>query len=99
MLFMIQVFRCLSYCFFLCAGIAAKNYSHVKYFKDRETYDVFYGILLRIVGIGVLSFAGLAQQLLVAFLRTVDPEAAEWFSDNWCGERGRLFMSCWLRGL
>ena len=92
MLFMIQVFRCLSYCFFLCAGIAAKNYSHVKYFKDRETYDVFYGILLRIVGIGVLSFAGLAQQLLVAFLRTVDPEAAEWFSDNWCGERGRYCL-------
>ncbi len=33
------------------------NYSHVEYFKDLETYDEFYGILLQVVEIGVLSFA------------------------------------------
>jgi hypothetical protein len=78
---------------FVCAGIATANYSHVQYFKDRETYDDFYGIMLRVVDIGVLSFADAVQSLLVKYLRLIDPPAAEWFRENWCGERG-LYCLC-----
>ncbi len=57
----------------LFARIAASNYSHVQYFKDRDTHDEFYGILLRVVRIGVLSFADTVQSLLVDYLCLIDP--------------------------
>ncbi len=50
-----------AYPIFLFAGIAAANYSHVQYFNDRVTYNEFYGIMLRVVGIAVLSFADTDQ--------------------------------------
>ncbi len=52
MRFIVDVIRCLSRILFV--GIAAKNYSHVQYFKDQATYDELYGILLRVVEIGVV---------------------------------------------
>ncbi len=74
---------------FASAGIAAVNYSHVQYFKKRKTYDDFYCKMLRVVKIGVLSLARAVQTLLVEYLCTIDPDAADWYRDNWCGERGR----------
>ncbi len=72
-------------CFYL-------NYSHVQYFKDQATYEEFFGILLRDVGIDVLSFAESVQKLLVDYLRRVDPPAANLYRDDWCGERGRYCL-------
>ena len=77
---------------FYPTGIAAANYSHVNYFQSRDLYDEFYGILLRIVKIAVASFAVSAQNLLIAYLEVIDPPAAVWYRDNWCGERGRYCL-------
>ncbi len=40
----------------------------------------------------MLSFDESAQKFLVDYFCTVDPGAAEWYSDNWCGERGRYCL-------
>ena len=48
--------------------------------------------MLRIVKIAVLTFATYAQDLLIAYLAKVDPAAAEWFSENWSGARGRYCL-------
>jgi hypothetical protein len=42
---------------FLLAGIAAADYSHVKYFPSRGAYDAFYEIMLRVVNIASEEFA------------------------------------------
>ncbi len=42
---------------FLLAGIAAANYSHVKYFPSRAAYGAFYEIMLRVVNIASEEFA------------------------------------------
>ena len=58
------------------AGIAAENYSHVRYFPCRTDYDIFYAILLRVADIAVLSFASIMQKLIVDFLRAKDDRSA-----------------------
>ena len=75
------------------SGIAASNYSHVKYFSSRELYDHLYTILLRVVKIGVLSFAPVVQEQLVKRLAELDPKASAWYRDFWTGVRGR-YCSC-----
>ncbi len=52
------------------------NYAHVGYFPFRADYDILQGILLRVAGIAVLSFASLAQKLPVGFLRAKDARSA-----------------------
>ena len=57
----------------------------MNYFKGvdaREKYDNFYAQVLKVKDIAVLTFAELAQRLLVDYIRDVllQPEAAEWFS-------------------
>ncbi len=42
------------------------------YFPSSADYEIFYAILLSVADIAVLSFAPLAQKLLVDFLRAKD---------------------------
>jgi hypothetical protein len=77
------------------SGIADAGYYHVDYFdcpKLREHYDDFYGKVLQVVNVNVLSFAYHVQALLVVFIIHVleRPRAAEWFREWWTGPRG-----CW----
>jgi hypothetical protein len=72
---------------------AAAGYPQVGYFdgpKRREHYDDFYGKVLQVVDVNVLSFADHVQALLVVFIRYVleQPRAAEWFRECWTGPRG-----------
>ena len=78
-----------------CTGIATANYSHVKYFPSRQLYDDFYSVLLRVVKIGVESFAPVVQQKLVDKLFHVDPsgKSGAWYRDFWTGARGR-YCAC-----
>ena len=68
------------------------------YFKGvdaREKYDNFYAQVLKVKDIAILTFAELAQSLLVDYIRNVllQPEAAEWFSTWWTGARGRYCLA------
>jgi len=70
----------------------------VHYFKGvdaREKYDNFYAQVLKVKDIAILTFAELAQSLLVDYIRNVllQPEAAEWFSTWWTGARGRYCLA------
>jgi hypothetical protein len=76
----------------LLAGIAAANYSHVKYFPSRAVYDAFYEIMLRVVNIASKEFAACVQELVVRYLHTVSEEAANWFEEWWTGARGRYCL-------
>jgi hypothetical protein len=75
--------------FFVFTGIAAANYSHVKYFASRENYDFFYTILLCVFKIGLELFALVVQQKLVDRLAEFDPKASAWYCDNRTGAMGR----------
>ncbi len=59
----------LAYYLFLLAGIAAANYSHVKYFPtkfpSRGAYDALYEIMLRVVNIASEEFTAYVQELKV----------------------------------
>ena len=70
----------------------------MNYFKGvdaREKYDNFFAQVLKVKDIAVLTFAELAQRLLVDYIRDVllQPEAAEWFSTWWTGARGRYCLA------
>ncbi len=47
--------------------------------------------MLKVKDVAILTFADLAQRLLVAYIRDelLKPEAADWFSTWWTGARGR----------
>ena len=47
------------------AGIAADNYSHVKYFPNGQAYDDYYDIVVDIGEVGVPEFADRVQELPV----------------------------------
>ncbi len=64
---------------FVLTGIAAANYSHVKYFQSRVAYDAFYEFMLHAVNIAPKEFAMYVQELIVRYLCTVSDEAAQWF--------------------
>ncbi len=49
------------------AGIAAKKYSHVKYFPNSAAYDDYYDIAVDIGEVGVESFATRIQEMLVDY--------------------------------
>ncbi len=56
------------------SGITAAWYHHVGYFncpKWREHYNDFYGKVLQVVDVNVLSFANHFQALLVVFIYDV----------------------------
>ncbi len=74
------------------AGFAVANYSHVGYFPCSAVYDIFYGILLRVTDIAVLSFASLAQNLLVDFLRAKNNRSENWYEEFWTGAKGRYCL-------
>ena len=82
----------------LLPGIAASNYSHVKYFPSRAAYDAFYEIILRVVNIAFEDFADYAQFLVVRYLRSVSDEAANWFEEWWTGARGRYCLCHAMHG-
>jgi hypothetical protein len=74
------------------ADIAAANYSHVGYFPRLADCDIFFAILLRVADIAVLTFALLAQKLLVDFLCAQDDQSADWYEEFWTGARGRYCL-------
>ncbi len=82
----------------MLAGIAAANYSHVKYFPSRAAYDAFYQIMLHVVNIASEEFAKYVQELVVHYLRTVGDEAANWFEEWWTGARGRYCLCHAMHG-
>jgi hypothetical protein len=55
--------------------------------KQRKHYNNFYGKVLQVVDVNVLSFANHVQALLVVFIRSVleQPRAAMWFCQWWTG--------------
>jgi hypothetical protein len=78
--------------------IAAARYHHVGYFdspKRREHHYDFFGKVLQVFDVSVLSFANHDQALLVSFIRVVleQPRAAEWFREWWTGPRGRSILA------
>ena len=59
-------------CLFLIlwpAGIAASQYSHVKYFTNQDAYSEYYSFVFDKCDIGVVSFAARAQTMLFDHLR------------------------------
>ena len=50
------------------AGIAAKNYLHVKQYPDKAAYYDYYDIVMDISEVGVEDFATLVQEMLVYYL-------------------------------
>ena len=78
----------------MVTGIAASQYTHVKYFPNRAAYDDYYDIAVDIADIGVLSFAGRAQSMLVEYLATSYGEkVAKWYEEFWTGSRGRMCLA------
>ncbi len=75
----------------------------MNYFKGadaREKYDIFFAKVLKVNDIAILTFADVAQRLLVDYIRDVllQPEAAEWFSTWWTGAAGaRPLLPCTCR--
>ncbi len=66
------------------AGIAAENFSHVKYVPNRAAYDDYYDIAVDIGKVGVDSFATLIQEMLVDYLRDKHGDkVADWCRNFW----------------
>ncbi len=66
----------------------------MQYFNNQATYDAFYTTLLRVVKISVLPLATSVQNLLIDYLRAIDPAASDWFHDNWCGDHHGRYCLC-----
>ena len=89
--------------FLFCTVIAVAGYHHVNYFKGvdaREKYDIFFAKVLKVKDIAILTFADLAQRLLVDYIRDVllQPEAADWFRQGVSPILGDLWRVYWLIG-
>jgi hypothetical protein len=73
----------------LCpAGIAASQYSHVKYFPNQNAYSEYYDLVVDICDFGVESFATCAQTMLVDHLREhYGHGIANWCQTFWTEKR------------
>jgi hypothetical protein len=78
------------------AGIAALQYSHVRYFPSQDAYSEYYDFLLSICDIGVESFATRAQTrtMLVYHLREhYGNGTANWCKTFWTEAPGRMCLA------
>ncbi len=76
------------------AGIAASQYSHVKYFPNQDADNEYYDFVVDICDIGVESFATRAQTMLVDHLRKHYGDGiANWCKTLWTEARGRMCLA------
>jgi hypothetical protein len=84
-------------CLFLIlspAGIAASQYSHVKYFPNQDAYNEYYDFVVDICDIRIESFATSAQTMLVDHLcKHYGDGIANWCKTFWTEARGRMCLA------